>query len=214
VYTVFTDNDGNVCVGTELGLMIITDTRFPKTRNFKPFSTRGQAIQAIAVDALNNKWLGTKDGVIVLNPDGSQVLAQYSSASTNGLLLSDNIRSIVIDQERGIVYIGTESGLSTLAIAAITPSRTTAELEIAPNPFIFPRASGITIRNLVASSTIKILTADGTTVKEFTAQGGGRAFWDGRNSAGAMVASGIYFIIAYADNGEQIATGKLAVVRE
>jgi len=50
-------------------------------------------------------------------------------------------------------------------------------------------------------------------VNQFEAQGGGRAFWDGRDKNGALVSSGIYFIVAYAENGSQTVTGKIAVIR-
>jgi flagellar hook assembly protein FlgD len=69
------------------------------------------------------------------------------------------------------------------------------------------------IRNLIEESSVKILRVDGSLVVEFNAQGGGRAFWDGKDSAGQTVGSGIYFVVAYARSGEEIGTGKVAVVR-
>ena len=48
---------------------------------------------------------------------------------------------------------------------------------------------------------------------EFKAQGGGRAFWDGRDMKGEVVQSGVYFVVAFAENGNQTITGKIAVVR-
>jgi hypothetical protein len=83
-----------------------------------------------------------------------------------------------------------------------------------PNPFLIPSASPLMIRNLVEESTIKILRVDGSLVTEFAAQGGGRAFWDGKDSQGRTVGSGIYFVVAYARNGDEVGTGKVAVVRQ
>jgi len=54
---------------------------------------------------------------------------------------------------------------------------------------------------------------NGVLVAEFAAQGGGRAFWDGRNASGDLVSSGTYLIVAFSDNGEQVTTGKVAVIR-
>jgi hypothetical protein len=141
-------------------------------------------------------------------------LQSYTVASTNKQLLSNDVRSIAIDQKRGIAYFGTEQGLSSLAIVAVQTSRSYSELECGPNPYLLPNDQPLTIRNLVANSTIKILTVSGSVVKQFDAQGGGRAFWDGRDKNGAFVGSGIYFIVASAENGSKTITGKVAVIRK
>lgn len=214
VLTVAVDHDGAVWVGTSKGVTIIPDPQVP--RQVSPsyaLQTYAPTVQTIAVDALNNKWIGTNDGVFVVNPDCSQLLQTYNSASTNGQLLSDNVRSIAIDHKRGIVYFGTEQGLSSLTIDAVQTNETYTKLEAGPNPFILPNEQRLTIRNLVAGSTIKIITVSGILVNQFEAQGGGRAFWDGRDKNGVLVSSGIYFIVAYAENGSQTVTGKIAVIR-
>lgn len=209
------DLEGQICVGTDIGMMMITDPRNPKasTGRIVSFPLRLQSIQAIAVDALNNKWVGTKDGVIVVNADASQVIGQYNVLSTNGQLVDNDVRSLAIDQKRGIVYIGTEKGLSRLEIPPVQVLRNFTSLELGPNPYIIPNASQLMIRNLVAEATIKILSVNGALVSEFKAQGGGRAFWDGRDLTGQFVSSGVYFVVAFAENGNQINTGKIAVIR-
>ena len=207
------DLDGDVWVGTDLGVVIFTDPTSPIKSKTAYIPLLGQTIQAIAVDAVNNKWAGTKEGVNVLNSDGTQLLAQYSVLTTNGKLVSDDIRSIAFDQKRGIVYFATEKGLSSLEVFPVQAARTMTSLEVGPNPFVVPSVIPLTIRNLAAESTIKILSTNGTLVCEFKAQGGGRAFWDGRNKQGDVVQSGIYFVVAYTENGTQTSTGKIAVVR-
>lgn len=214
VISLAVDLDGDIWVGTDLGVSIITNPRSPRSRRMSSFPLREQSIQSIAVDALNRKWVGTKEGVLVVSSDGSRLLEQYTVASTGGTLIDDDVRSIAIDQRRGIVYMGTEQGLSALWIAAVGTERSYSALDVGPNPFMIPGAADLTIRNLVENSTIKILTVDGRLVSEFAAQGGGRAFWDGRDSAGAYVSSGVYLIIAFADNGEQVIHGKVVVVRK
>ena len=207
------DVDGNVCVGTVLGMMIITDPLYPKQRRISSYPLREQVIQAIAVDGENNKWVGTKEGLFVVNADGTQLLQQYTVNSTNGKLLDNDIRSLAIDQQRGILYIGTEKGLSGLGIPATQAVRSYATLRVAPNPFLVPSDQPAEIRDLVPDSYLKILTVEGTLVKEFRAQGAGRAFWDGLDVKGDLVGTGIYFIVAFAENGDQVGTGKIAVIR-
>jgi len=208
------DRENDIWVGTDLGTTIITDGRNPKTRRTTAFPLREQSIQTIAVDALNNKWVGTKEGVFVVGPDGAQLLAQYNTFNTNGKLVDNDVRSISIDQKRGMVYFGTEKGLSSLQIEAVQTVRTFAGIDLGPNPFLLPSAQPMSINNLVENSTIKILSVSGALVKQFRAQGGGRAFWDGRDHHGLYVSSGIYYVVAYAENGNQVANGKVAVVRQ
>jgi hypothetical protein len=193
----------------------VSDPQFPKvqTQCFALLAYAPPFVQTMAVDALNNKWIGTNNGVFVVNSDGTQLLQTYNVASTNGQLLANDVRSIAIDQKRGIAYFGTEQGLSSLAIEPVQTNQSYSQLEVGPNPFILPSSQPLTIRNLVASSTIKIITVSGFLVTQFEAQGGGRAFWDGRDKNGAFVSSGIYFIVAFAENGSQTVTGKVAVIR-
>jgi ligand-binding sensor domain-containing protein len=212
VLCVAMDLDGTVWAGLGLGVVIILDPLNPANRSTS-FPLREQVVQSIAVDAVNNKWIGTKEGVFVVNADGTQLLQSYTVALTKKCLLSNDVRTIDIDQKRGIVYFGTEHGLSSLSIEAVQTNRSYSELQIGPNPYLLPNDQPLTIRNLIANSTIKVLTVSGTLVTQFDAQGGGRAFWDGRDNKGAFVPSGIYFIVAFAENGKQTVTGKVAVIR-
>jgi hypothetical protein len=215
VYSLVVDLDGAVWIGMDSGITIIPDPLYPKQKIIcYALQAQTRKVQTIAVDAVNNKWIGTTDGVFLVNPDGSELLQSYDVTSTNGGLLSNDVRSIAIDQTRGIAYFGTEHGLSSLAINPIQTSKSDTKLEFGPNPFILPSDQPLIIRNLVANSTIKVLTVSGSVVAQFDAQGGGRAFWDGRNKKGAFVSSGIYFIVAFAENGSHTVTGKVAVIRK
>ena len=209
------DKEGSLWVGTDLGITIIAEPRYPTARVSRVFlgAVRDQFINAIAVDPLNNKWIGTKQGVMVLSPDGTSLLAQYDVTNTNGKLVDNNVLSIAFDDKRGIAYFGTGKGLSSLEIPAIATVEQLGSLEIAPNPFILPENSSVAIRGLAENTSIKILTVTGAVIKQFNAQGGGRAFWDGTDAIGKAVGSGVYIVVAYAENGNQVSTGKIAVVR-
>ncbi len=213
VQSLAVDLNGDICVGTDLGMVIVNDPLNPRGSVIPRIPLRGQSIQAIAVDAVNNKWVGTKEGVIVVNSDATTVLGQYTILSTNGKLVDDDIRSIAYDQKRGIMYFGTIKGLSSLEVAPVQTLRSIASLEVGPNPFLVPSETRLTIRNLSAEATLKVISTSGALVSQFKAQGGGRAFWDGRDSEGKVVPSGIYFIVAFSDNGNQTGTAKIAVVR-
>jgi ligand-binding sensor domain-containing protein len=213
VQSIVVDLEGDVWAGTALGVTIFNEPSNPRTRRSTSFPLREQSIQAIAVDGVNNKWVGTREGAFVVSPDGSQLLAQYTVANTGGRLVSNDVRSIAIDQNAGIVYLGTESGLSALSIPTVQTERQFTTLLLGPNPFPVPSETPLTIRRLMPQSRVKILSISGALVTEFDAQGGGRAFWDGRDRSGSYVGSGTYVIVAFNENGEQITTAKVAVVR-
>jgi hypothetical protein len=144
----------------------------------------------LAVDALNNKWVGTKEGVFVMNADATQILQQYTVTSTGGRLVDNDIRALAIDQKRGIAYIGTEKGVSSLSIEAVLPVRSTTELTLGPNPFTLPHSSSLVIGNLVAESSVKIRLSM-ITHSEFKAQGrGGHSGMEGLERD--LVGSGVY----------------------
>jgi len=86
-------------------------------------------------------------------------------------------------------------------------------LAFSPNPFYLPSPVDLTVDGLVENSLIKILTIDGNLVKEIRSPGGRVGFWDGTDTRGDVVGTGIYLVVAYSEDGSQVATGKVAVVR-
>lgn len=216
VQAVVMDLEGDIWMGTGVGITIINEPSNPPQRISKvyDFSVRDLFINCLAVDPLNNKWIGTSRGVFVLSPDGTQQLNHYSVENTGGKLVDNNVFSLAIDGKKGIVYIGTEKGLSSLEIAATTTKNSFTTIELSPNPVYLPNHSTVEIRGLVDDCTVKVLALNGKVIKQFTAQGGGRAFWDCRDGDGGSVASGIYIIVAHNKAGDQIASSKVAVIRK
>jgi streptogramin lyase len=210
------DNDGDLWLGTGVGISVINEPLNPPQRISKvyEFNVRDIFINCLAVDALNNKWVGTSRGVFVLSPDGTQSLHHFSVLNTGGKLVDDNIFSIAIDGKKGIVYIGTEKGLSSLEIAATATKNTMSTIELSPNPIYLPNHSTVEIRGLTEDCTIKVLALNGKVIKQFPAQGGGRAFWDCRDGEGREAASGVYIIVAHNKAGDQVASSKIAVIRK
>ncbi len=216
ITSIVVDKDGAVWMSTTSGVTIITDPQQPLKRISKVLNPnlRDQYITCIAIDPLNNKWLGTPRGIFVLSPDGTTLLNQYTVENTNGKLVDNNVLAIAFDMKRGIAYFGTEKGLSSMEIAATASVEKYATIEVAPNPFLIPNSGSVMIRGLVDDSMVKVLTINGTLVNQFSAQGGGRAFWNGKKSNGEYVASGIYLFVVYTQNGSQVAAAKVAVIRK
>lgn len=215
VRTIVVDRDGDVWIGTDRGIAIILDPSNPNAAvaAYKPLN--GVVINSIAVDPLNQKWVGTNEGAILLSRDGTQTLAQYTVANTDGKIISNEIRSIAVDAKTGTVYFGTMSGLASLTTTAAEPKVSFDELAISPNPYRIPSATPVTIDGLVENSRIKILTVDGKLVRELETPGGRIGFWDGKDERGKDVASGIYLVVAYSETSKgAVGKGKLAVIRK
>jgi hypothetical protein len=82
-----------------------------------------------------------------------------------------------------------------------------------PNP-LRPGLAGhdkMTFDRLPAGTHLKIYTLRGELVRELAEEGAGIALWDGRNSSGESVASGVYFVRCVAESGDKIL--KVAVQR-
>ena len=210
------DNRGYIWVGTNLGLNVISSPTNPQSVNSvrNVYALSNQPVTCIAVDPLDQKWVGTTQGVIVLEPDGYQVVAQYNSS--NSPLPGDNITSIAFDNKNGIVYIGTDYGLASLQTASVEPKESFGDLFIYPNPFIISggESKSITIDGLIRNTSIKIFGISGKLVRDFDSPGGRVAFWDGRDSNGNLVPTGIYIIVAYDSDATNVKTSKVAVIRK
>ncbi|MFA6598796.1 MAG: two-component regulator propeller domain-containing protein [Ignavibacteriaceae bacterium] len=213
------DKRGELWVGTNAGVNIISNPNAILTSSASAlkatsvFTLRQQAINCLAVDAINRKWVGTNQGLIVAATDGSSLLATFDSK--NSPLLSDQIKSLAIDEKNGIVYAAVEGGLTAFYTTALAPSSTFSSIETSPSPFLIGNnASLLTIDGLVKDSDIKVLSISGNLVREFSSPGGKIAFWDGRNDEGKFVNTGIYLIVAYDKEGNSVATGKVAIIRQ
>ncbi|MEK7250690.1 MAG: hypothetical protein AAB209_09735, partial [Bacteroidota bacterium] len=181
--------------------------------SYKPLS--GLVINAIAVDPLNQKWAATNEGAILLSRDGTQTIAQYNVANTNGKIIDNEIKDIAIDPKTGTVYFATFYGLASLTTTSVEPKQDFDQLTISPNPYRIPNPKPVIIDGLVQNSKIKILTIDGHVIRELQTPGGRIGFWDGKDEAGKDVASGIYLVIAYSETEkDKVGKGKVAVLRK
>lgn len=213
------DKRGELWMGTSAGINIISNPNAILSASSSAlkitsvFSLRQQSINCLAVDAINRKWVGTNEGLIVTSSDGTSLLETFDSK--NSPLLADQIKSLAIDEKNGIVYAAVDGGLTAFYTTALAPNTSFASIETAPSPFLIGGAASLlTIDGLVKDSDIKILSISGNLIREFSSPGGRIAFWDGKNNDGKFVNSGVYLIVAYDKEGNSVATGKVAVVRQ
>lgn len=210
------DHLGEVWIATPTGISVLVnptsvalDAAAPIFRTVRVLSD--VYVTAVAVDALDRKWVGSTRGLYLLNPDGSEVLASYTTG--NSPLVDNDIRSILTVDATGDVYIGTANGMNRIATEAVVQETPSGRLVVAPQPFLLPSIEPLRIDGLPSNSIVKILAPGGTLVREIVSPGGAVAYWDGLDDRGRAVPSGVYIIAAAASDGSDAALGKVAVIR-
>src|SRR3989339_10471 len=210
------DQFGALWIGYDSGLSVIFNPsgvlgggqQGVSIRKVSMLST--QRVNDIFVDALNYKWIATNNGVWVLNPDGTETIAIINKS--NSPLIGDDVYSVVVDGETGTAYFGTKRGLCTARSLAVKPLEN-YNISCYPQPYMPDRDGYVTIEGLTADSEIKILTIDGGLVKAMTVSGR-KGIWDGRDSKGNYVSSGIYMIVASSTTTGTASVGKMVVIRK
>ena len=203
VTTVAVDMDDVVWLGTTKGL-----AQFPcgfgslencqgalPTANVdgeRGYLLRSQDTRVIAIDGANRKWVGTRNGIFVISPDGMQQIARFTTS--NSPLFDNLIKTINIHPETGEVFIGTEKGIISYRGDAIEGGNfNKANVQVFPNP-VRPEYDGpIAIKGLARDADVKITDITGRLVYE-TQSLGGQAVWNGRDYNGRRVNSGVYLV--------------------
>lgn len=208
------DLSGVLWLGTNIGYMSVLRPEVMPQSGRSPIVSRpiggsappyyyileNTAVTAIAVDALNRKWIGTeRNGVYLISDNGKEVLRHYTTE--NSPLVSNGILSLAMDREGGTLYIGTAHGLNALYTGTSSADTSTQPSAIAyPNPLRPEAPDIITLTNLPADATIHISDVNGRVVH--TAQSVGTEYiWNTYTSGGSRLPSGVYVARIYAPRG-------------
>ena len=231
VQTIILDKRGEVWVGTAEGIarflfpdrVIIGNAADRQAERLRirneltgdiTFFLNRTSINSIAVNAANEKWIGTQgDGVYHIREEGGLVSILQHFTSSNSPLPSNNITSVAVDDITGNVYVATDVGLLSYTDVVTAGVREMDKLKVYPNPYVYDRNSGsIVIDGLSDETMINILTTDGKLVQRLDVRGG-RASWNALDQSGNRLASGVYTIIAVQTDGNQKGMGKVVIVR-
>lgn len=198
------DRNGFIWVGTDKGIGVITCTDkatsttceafWPVIQQdgFAGYLFQNEDVRAIAIDGANRKWIGTRNGLWLVNADGEKIIYQFTV--TNSPLLSNEINSLAIDAYSGELFIATALGICSFRSTATAPVERNKDVLVFPNP-VPPGFTGtIGVRGLPENALVKITELDGRLVYQ-TRSLGGQAVWDGRDSKGNKVSSGIYLVL-------------------
>ena len=221
------DGEGNMWVGTDVGLLELTTTQMldnslgftqfivPRDDDsgYGDYLLDGLNITAIAIDGAGRKWIGTNgNGVFLISEDNLTQEEHFLADETP--LLSDYIESIAINGTTGEVFFGTLNGLCSYVSDATTPSEEMNKDNVYayPNP-VKPNYTGlINIVGLSYDADVKIVTVNGTLVAEGRSNGGSFT-WDGCDLDGKKVASGVYFVQTATSTGDKGTVCKVAIIR-
>jgi streptogramin lyase len=220
------DLDHHIWIGTNAGPFMLERSKMDETNpsltqvkvprndgtNYADYLLAGSLITSIAVDAGGRKWFGTRDnGAYLISADNMTQLQHFTVENSN--LLSNNIMSVVINNESGEVFFGTDQGLcSYMSDATTTYSEMSKDNVWAyPNP-VSPDYTGlITIVGLTYNADVKILSSNGALIAEGRSNGG-TFTWDGCDQSGNRVASGVYMVATATADGSKGTVCKIAIV--
>jgi ligand-binding sensor domain-containing protein len=220
------DLEGNIWVGTTTGPYMIekenryisgtylTQVKVPRNdgSNYADYLLANVKTTCIAIDGANRKWFGTEGaGAYLISADNMEQLQNFTAE--NSRMLSNFIESMAINNETGEVFFGTDMGLCSYVSDATTaePTMVKDNVYAYPNPVVKDYQGLITVVGLSMDADVKILSTSGKLIAQGRSNGG-TFTWNGRDSQGRRVASGIYMVATATSDGNKGTVCKIAVI--
>lgn len=222
------DLDGAIWFGTSAGPFVcynpdrafssdfyLTQVKVPRNdgSNLADYLLSEVPVKCITVDGGNRKWIGTSgNGVYLVSADGTETIEHFTT--DNSPLISNDIYSIAINGSTGEVFIATGDGLVSYMGNATDPEESFNKdiVKVYPNPVRPEYQGNVSITGLMYNSNVKIVNAAGRLVHEGVSTGGAYT-WDCHTATGKRVGSGVYYILATDEEGNDGVAGKILVVR-
>lgn len=221
------DKSGSIWFGYDKGVFVVNDSKrlfdpgyaparikVPRNdgTNLADYLLDQIEIASIAVDENNQKWIGTiGSGLYRVSADGTEIIEHFTT--DNCEIPSNEVLAVCPDSNSNDIYVGTPEGLAVYHSTTSPAAEDYKNVYAYPNPVTPDYTGYITIAGLKADSLVKIADASGNPVYE-TRSDGGMAVWNGCDSSGRRVRSGIYFVFA-SETGEgagEAAVTKIVVV--
>lgn len=209
IYSISSDKDGEVWVGTSQGPVIFDCDPFDdnckgSVRKVLEDSIVGlllstEEVFAIEFDGGNRKWFGTRNGIFVQSADGNTQVHRFTTE--NSPLLANTIYALKFDDRRGLMYIGTSEGMQAYQTETFGAKTIHSENVYAfPNPVRPGYTGDIAIRGLGRDATVKITDINGQLIYETNALGG-QANWNGSDYNGRRASPGVYLVFSSSQDG-------------
>ncbi len=215
------DKDNEIWIGTDEGLAVF----FNPARAFDleedaqriivdqngviGYLLGNEAINDMAIDGANRKWVGTNNGAFLVEKDGTSVLQHFTT--DNSPLPSNVIKSVGVNGVSGEVFFGTENGIVSYGGDATEAGDKHTGVKVYPNPVRENYEGNITIMGLPDYATVKITDVSGRIIYE-TLSNGGIATWNGRMFNGSKPQTGVYLIFSSNKEDRESEVSKLLIV--
>jgi ligand-binding sensor domain-containing protein len=213
VYSLAVDKDNKIWVGTDNGISIIncaesatTNTKCDAENKVVNYDGKNdylfinESIKAIVVDGGNRKWIATDNGVWLISADAEKILKRFTIE--NSPLPTNEIQTMELDPQTGVLYIGTFNGLVAYRTEStiVNTDEEMQEPQVFPNPVPANYSGTIAIKGLVDEADVRIVDAAGLMVYKTKALGG-QAVWNGLAYDGKRPQSGVYYVFAASADG-------------
>ena len=233
IFAITEDKSHNIWVGSESGCFYLTPEdvttmcsnsgnviinpvqhKVPRNdgTNYADYLLSNVFICDIKIDDANRKWFATNNGVYLISSDNNTQLAHFTM--DNSPLPDNEVKSIAIDANTGMVYFATLKGLCSYQ-SDVTQSYgdlTDDNVYAYPNPVTPDFTGDITITGLTDGAQVKILATSGQLVSEGKSNSGSY-HWNGCDQNGKKVASGVYMVNVATAEGESGIVTKISIVR-
>ena len=227
IYNITEDKKGNIWIATNKAIFYFSkedieifnfnlyQEKIPRNdgTDYADYLLTGLSSRCIRVDGGGRKWVGTEgNGLFLISEDNMTQVHHFTTS--NSPLISDNIYDVSINGTTGEVFILTDKGVCSYMSDATTPNEemTTDNVWAYPNPVTPDYTGPITITGLSYDADVKIVSTNGALINQGRSNGGTYT-WDGCDSKGRRVASGIYMVVTATSNGEKGTICKIAIVR-
>jgi len=176
---------------------------------------------AILIDPFSRVWIGTaRNGLAMYDIVRDRF---YNFRRRNSDIPSDEILSLAYQPTSGKLYLGTTEGLVTLEIGRVYQTATElVNIHVFPNPFRPDVHGSVIIQNRGHDSSVlgnpigenecRIFDISGQLITVLPESRFLEFEWDGTNTAGRKVSSGVYFYLIQTEAGDS-ARGKIVLIR-
>ena len=171
----------------------------------------------INIDEQGNVWANsTTEGLKILLSNSTYWPDIEGFNVENSPLLSNEVMDVAFDANKNLAYVATSLGVNTIKIPFGKSRVNYSDVIIFPSPFVIPTQKSMRVDNLPYNSSMLITTLNGKIVKSIGSNGiaidGNQLSWDGRDSNGRYVSTGVYLLLIYNDNGSS-SEHKITVIK-
>lgn len=180
-----------------------------------PFTGNLGSSATLAIPYADADGDGLVDGTKPPIPAGSLAVYTLDTTVRRWIALPSTL-----DRAGRLMYAQTPHFSVFALFGTSTIGSSLSQIRVYPNPWKAASkgrfdAAGVTFDNLPADGSIQLFNLSGEKVNElvFSGAAAGRAVWNGKNSAGSAVASGVYFAYIKSSAGSAAAVVKFAIER-